>query len=412
MQRMRILIISIAFAPELIGNAPLVTELATDLAKQGHQVTVITGFPQHGLSEIPERYRRKLFLKEDFDGVRIIRCYNYASAQKSFLNKMLSYVSFPLSSTLSGLIAGEYDIIFTLSPPLWLGLSAYLIGKTKGIPFVYNVQDLFPEAAVKLGALSNEYAINFFEKLERFVSTKAKCVLVICDSFRDSIVSKGIPNHKVVVIPNWVDTDFIRPMAKNNEFREENDIGNRFVILYAGAIGFSQPLEIVLECAKSMANNPEILFVIVGSGVKKEQLQEQAKQMSLKNIRFFDSQPRSKLPTLLASADVSLVMLKTGIATVSFPSKIYGIMASGRPIIASLDKNSDAWNIIKEAQSGFWVEPENAEKLVETIEILYRNRELCVKYGANGRKYVVENNSRKKITAAYGQLLKSLVSEI
>lgn len=409
---MRILIISIAFDPELIGNAPLVTELAKDLGNQGHQVTIITGFPQHGLSEIPERYRRKLFLKEEFDGVRIIRCYNYASAQKSFLNKMLSYVSFPLSSTLSGLIAGEYDIIFTLSPPLWLGLSAYLIGKTKGIPFVYNVQDLFPEAAVKLGALSNEYAINFFEKLERFVYTKAKCVPVICDFFRDSIVSKGIPNHKVVVIPNWVDTDFIHPMEKNNEFREENDIGGKFVVLYSGTIGFSQPLEIVLECAKSMANNPEILFVIVGTGVKKEQLQEQAKQMSLKNIKFFDSQPRSKLPVLLASADVSLVMLKTGIATVSLPSKIYGIMASGRPIIASLDKNSDAWNIIEEAQSGFWVEPENAGKLVETIEILYRNRELCVKYGANGRKYVVENNSRKKITAAYGQLLKSLVSEI
>ena len=409
---MRVLIISIAFAPELIGNAPLVTELATDLAKQGHQVTVITGFPQHGLSEIPDRYRRKIFLKENFNGVRVVRCYTYASAQKSFLNKMLSYVSFPLSSTLSGLIAGEYDIIFTLSPPLWLGLSAYLIGKTKGIPFVYNVQDLFPEAAVKLGALSNEYAINFFEKLERFVYTKAKCVPVICDFFRDSIVSKGIPNHKVVVIPNWVDTDFIHPMEKNNEFREENDIGDKFVVLYSGTIGFSQPLEIVLECAKFMANNPEILFVIVGSGVKKEQLQEQAKQMLLKNIRFFDSQPRSKLPSLLASADVSLVMLKTGIATVSLPSKIYGIMASGRPIIASIDKNSDARNIIKEANCGVWVEPENSEQLAKAISMLYCNQELCLKYGENGRKYVVENNSRKKITAEYGQLLKSLVSEI
>jgi colanic acid biosynthesis glycosyl transferase WcaI len=322
---------------------------------------------------------------------------------------MLSYVSFPLSSTLSSLIAGEYDIIFTLSPPLWLGLSAYLIGKAKGTPFIYNVQDLFPEAAIKLGVLRNEYAINFFEKLERFVYTKAKCVPVICDSFRDNIVKKGIPTRKVVVIPNWVDTDFIHPMEKNNEFRKENDIGDRFVILYSGAIGFSQPLEIVLECAKFMANNPEILFVIVGSGVKKEQLQERAEQMSLKNIRFFDSQPRSKLPALLASADVSLVMLKPGVATVSLPSKIYGIMASGRPIIASLDKNSDAWNIIKEANCGVLVEPENFEQLATAISLLYCNQELCLKYGENGRKYVVENNSRKKITAEYGQLLKSLI---
>jgi len=406
---MRILIISITFAPELIGNAPLVTGLATDLAKQGHQVTVMTGFPQHGLSKIPDMYKRKIFLKENFNGVRVVRCYTYVSAQKSFFKKMLGYISFPLSSIMSSLIAGEYDIIFTLSPPLWLGLSAYFIGKTKGTPFIYNVQDLFPEAAIKLGVLRNKYAIYFFETLERFVYTQAKCVTVICNYFRDNIVKKGIPTHKVIVIPNWVDTDFIHPMEKNNEFRKENDIGDRFVILYSGAIGFSQPLEIVLECAKFMANNPEILFVIVGSGIKKEQLQKRAEQMSLKNIKFFDSQPRSKLSALLASADVSLVMLKTGIATVSLPSKIYGIMASGRPIIASLDKNSDAWNIIKEANCGLWVEPENSEKLIEAIEILYQNRELCVKYGANGRKYVIENNSRTKITAKYEQLLTSLI---
>jgi colanic acid biosynthesis glycosyl transferase WcaI len=194
---------------------------------------------------------------------------------------MLNYLSFNISSTLAGLSVSKPDVIFVLSPPLTIGLTAYLVGKLKGVPYCYNVQDIWPEAAVRLGMLRGERTIRFWERIERFIYRHARRIFAISEEFRENLQGKGIPAAKIEVIPNFVDTDFIRPLPRQNAFGARHGLNDKFVVLYAGNVGLSQGLEVVLEAAELLRNQPEVLFQIVGAGSSKTDLMAAAERRQL-----------------------------------------------------------------------------------------------------------------------------------
>lgn len=409
---MRILLLTLYFAPDAAANAVIMTELAEELSALGHQVTVVTAFPHYAGNVIDHRYRGRLIQLDQYKGIRVIRTYLYTSPHKQrFVVRFLNYVSFNLLCTLAGLFAGPHDIILAPSPPLTIGLSAYIISRAKRIPYIYNVQDIYPDVVVKLGILRNPCVITLSRRLECFVYAHARHITVISDGFRANLLRKGVPPQKLTVIPNFVDVDFIRPLPRDNGFRHRFGLDGHFVVLYAGNLGHSQSLEDVLECAALMEDRDDISFVIVGNGSRKPYLETRAHEMGLANVHFIPFQPREDVPDIYAAADVSLVPLRQGIAMDSVPSKLYTIMASGRPVIAAVDPGSDTWEFVQQAQCGLCIPTEDPQALAEAIRALYADPALRERLGRNGREHVVQHYTRQAVGRQYHDLLTSLAGQ-
>jgi colanic acid biosynthesis glycosyl transferase WcaI len=406
------LLLTLYFAPDVAANAVIMTELAEELAALGHQVTVVTAFPHYAGNVIDRRYRGRLIQQEEYKSMRVVRTYLYTSLHKQrFLVRFLNYVSFNVLSTLAGIFAGPQDIILAPSPPLTIGLSACIISRVRRIAYVYNVQDIYPDVVVKLGILRNPLVIAFSRWLERFVYSHARHITVLSEGFRANLLRKGVPAEKLTIIPNFVDVDFIRPLPRDNGFRQRFGLDGRFVVLYAGNLGHSQSLERVLDCAALLQDQDHIAFVIVGNGSRKPYLEARAQQMGLSNMHFIPFQPREDVPEIYAAGDVSLVPLRKGIALDSVPSKAYTIMASGRPVIAAVDPGSDVWSLVKQAQCGLCVEPENPHALAEAIYALYADPTLRERLGRNGREHVVQHYTRQAVAKQYNELLTSIVGK-
>jgi colanic acid biosynthesis glycosyl transferase WcaI len=385
--------------------------LAEDLAKKGHDVKVISGIPCHGLEKIPEQYKGKLWCAERINNVEVIRSYSFVSDSKRFLDKIVNYLSYTISSFFVALFdSKKYDVILAISPPIFLGITGYLIKRKNGGKIVYNVQDLFPESALLTGKLKEGFVFSMLKKIERFVYRQADCITVICDRFMQEIKFDGINGDKIKTIPNWVDADFIRPLPKEqNQFRLQHGLEDYFLVQFAGTIGYSQGLEIILEVAKDLEGYKDIKFVVVGVGAVKEELVRKAEEMNLNNIMFLPTQPQETLPHLLTAADVSLVTLKKNMSRVSLPSKILSIMAAGVPIIASLDEESEGWKIINESSCGITVPPEEPERLKQAILHFYNKRDTITNLGLNGREFVLKKYSRRIVVDNYEKLFKSLL---
>jgi colanic acid biosynthesis glycosyl transferase WcaI len=409
-KRMKILVISLYYEPDLCqGNGPLVRALCDDWAAAGHEVSVVTSFPHYNCDAVWPEYQGKLWQHDRVGWVNVLRSYIYVSARKSGLARMLNYLSFNVSSTLAGLSVSKPDVIFVLSPPLTIGLTAYLVGKLKGVPYCYNVQDIWPEAAVRLGMLQGERTIRFWEWVERFIYQRARRIFAISEEFTENLQGKGVPAAKIEVIPNFVDTDFIRPLPRQNAFGARHGLNDKFVVLYAGNVGLSQGLEVVLEAAELLRNQPEVLFQIVGAGSSKADLVAEAERRQLSNVQFLPLQAEADVPELYAACDVALIPLRRGLAQNSVPCKTYSIMSSARPYIASVDEGSNVWKLTERANCGVCVPPENARALAEAVLELKADRKRRQLMGVNGRAFVEWQFAREVVTQRYRRALEELV---
>lgn len=406
---MRIMLLSTYYMPDPAANGVLMSYLAEDLAAMGHQVTVVTTFPHYGSGQIQPRHRGKLLQRDRQGPVDVYRLYAYASRRKDRVSgRLLNYATFNALCTVVGSLVGKQDVVLTPSPPLTNGLVADLIGRLRRIPFVYNVQDIYPDVAIRLGVLSDPRAIAFFRRMERYVYRRAAALAVISEGFRRNLLSKGVPPEKVSVIPNFTDTAFVRPLPRHNGFSSQQGLDHAFVILFAGNMGFSQGLETVLEAADRLRDQRDMLFLFVGNGAAKPRLIGCAQELGLENVRFLPFQPYSMLPEMYAASDVGLVPLRQGFAAESVPSKVYTIAAAARPLIAAVDRDSDTHHLVREARCGLQVEPESAQALAEAILALYADQELRETLGRNGRRYVEAHHSREAIARQYAQLLQEV----
>ncbi len=404
---MRILLLTLYFAPDIAANAVIMTELAEELIQRGHQVTVVTAFPHYAGNVIDARYRGRLVQHEEYRGIQIIRTFLYTSPRKNrFGVRLLNYASFNLISTLAGILSGPQDVILAPSPPLTIGLGAWIISRFKRVPFVYNVQDIYPDIAVVLGVLTNPTVIRISRWMERLVYNKAIAVTVLSEGFRRNLLAKGVPADKLHVIPNFVDVDYIRPLPKDNSFSRHHGLHDRFVVMYAGNIGLSQSLETLLEAARILKDLADLQILIVGNGSAKQHLEMQAQAMGTTNVKFLPFQPRETLPEMYATADVSLVLLKNSIGAESVPSKAYTILASGRPLIAAVDEQADTRRMIAEAQCGIAVAPQAAQDLADAIRQMHKASVMRAEMGQRGRNYVSARYTPAAVASQYDTLLK------
>ncbi len=351
--------------------ALLLQELAQTLINHGHSVTVLTGFPNYPLGELYPGYRVHLLQREMIAGVPVTRVLLYPNHSRSGLQRILNYLSFAVSSALLGVWAlTKPDIIFVYHPPLTVGLPAWVLSRLWNIPFVYQVQDLWPETLSATGMLTNSHILNIVGQFARWVYNKAAAICVISNGLRANLIGKGVPQNKIHVISNWIDSESTQPASPDPALAEKLGMNGQFNVMFAGNIGEAQGLDILLSAAERLCDLPTVQFVIVGDGIALPELRRAAEQRALQNICFLGRRPASAMPALYALADVLLVHLKDDpLFRITIPHKIFDYLASGKPILAAL--TGDAADVIQNAGAGLICPPQNPDALAATVRQFY-----------------------------------------
>lgn len=408
---MKILFLTQYCPPEVGAPQNRIFEFAKKLKEFGHEVSILTAMPNYPKGEIFEEYRGKKTCIEEIDGIKIVRTGIYASKDKSFSKRLRNYLSFTFSSVLSGSrLIPDQDVIIVESPPLFLGWSGLVLSRRKKAKFIFNVSDLWPESAIKLDVLHNKLFIKLSYMLEEYCYKKADAVTGQTKGIVNNIIGRGFDKNKVHLITNGVDTGFFGKENRNADFRKEFEIDNKFSVCYAGILGLAQGLEVIIEAADRLRDYSDICFLLIGDGPEKSKLMNLVKEKNLTNVKFVPVQPKRNMPGIIASVDATVIPLKKlDIFKGALPSKMYEALASELPIILAVE--GEAQKLIEEAQAGITVEPENGEAIAEAVLKLYNDEELRNKLGSNGRKYVIENYSRDKITRKLESILMNLRSD-
>jgi len=397
---MRIIIHTMYFLPEF-GSAPiLMNELASYFASKGYKVEVITTIPRQHSSKCKGRF----YINEYSNGFHIKRF--WTNAGLSSISRLLAWSIYTLWTMFNISNIHKGDIVFLRLPPLQLGVTGILAARLKGAKVLLNIQDIHPDLAIESGILENSLVIKMAKAFEKWIYAKSQKIIVISDGFKKNLIDKGVPPGKITVIPNWVDTDILRPLPKDNYIAKKFFPENKFVVMYSGIVSLSnfESLERIVEIAQFFKDD-DIIFTIVGDGFKKQSLQEKAEKLGLNNVTFIPFQPYEDLPYLLAGSDVLLVPLDKGKSQLSVPSKLYNFMATGKPILGLTDSDSEVAKIITETSCGIYAPPDNLERIKEALITLKDSKDYRETLGENGRKYALEKFSREHVLRTYEEIL-------
>jgi colanic acid biosynthesis glycosyl transferase WcaI len=402
---MRVLIIHMRYSPDATGTGPLVTELAEDLASQGDDVRVITSAPHYGRTAVAKGYRSGWVQKRRERDVEVWRTWSFAPRPGSVLGRGLDYGVYLLLSTIAGIVGGKPDVILCVAPPITVALTGWLVSRVKRTPLVLNAQDIWPDGLVQMGRLRNRWGIRAFRWLERFSYKAAHALVVVSEGMRDNLVGKQVPSAKVSVIPNWVDPETVGPLPKEHSMAPDLGIEDRFVVLFAGNLGYAACLETIIGAASRLKENSRILFLLVGEGSAKADAERIAGEAGLSNVRFVTTQPKSHIGRVYATGDLCLVTLRDGMGRLSMPSKTYTIMAAGRPILAAVPEGSEVREVVDQARCGRSIPPENPDAMAGAVLDLEGDREQLKQWGRNAAAFVGSHYTRQTCTGAYARLL-------
>ena len=409
---MRILVYSYNYHPEPIGIAPLMTELAEGLVSRGHEVRVVTAMPNYPERKIYSDYRGRLFSEEVRNGVHIQRCFVAIRPNPGLVTRVLLDGRFALLSFIQDIKGLRPDDILSTSPSLPASVPVAAVKTLFSCPVVLSLQDILPEAAVQTGLITNKVAIRAFELLEKFAYATVDRIAVITPSFADNLMGKGVPSEKMNCISNWVDVNFIRPKSKtDNAFRRKHGLQDKFVVLYSGNIARTQGVRSIVRAAEQLRDQAHIQFVIVGEESQLADLDALKQELGIDNLKLLPFAPRQELPEMLAAADVSLIMQKKNVVGFNMPSKTMVLLASGRPVIASVPRDGAAARAIRDSKGGIVTPPENPSLLAKAILNLSKDPERAESFGQRGRQYAVTNYSFDQAIDAYESLLKTLVTK-
>jgi len=392
------------FTPEIGAPSARIDDLSRNWVRLGHQVRVNTCFPNHPLGKLYPGYKPGLYMNEKLNGIDVHRFWTYITPNKGFTKKLIGHISFLPSS----LFVGQKhpfstDIAIGTSPTFFAAMAAAAEGIRRNIPFIMEIRDLWPAIFVELGVLTNSFLIRMLELLELALYRQATRVVTVTESFRKNLIARGVPASKVVTIPNGADIEFWKPMKPPPDLHRQLELNNRFVVLYIGAHGISHALGKILKSARLLQRMPNIHFLFVGEGAEKEKLLLQIHQDRLPNVTFLDPVDKIRVREFYAAADVCLVPLRNiPLFDTFIPSKMFEIMAMGRPIIGSV--RGEPAEIIKRSGGGIVVEPENSEEIAQAILHLYQNREKGGAMGEKGRVFVCKYYSRRALSDHYIQV--------
>jgi len=401
---MRILVVVSCYKPDGGAAATLFPPLCEELVKLGHEVTVLTAVPHYPSGRVPEAYRERTNRFREENGVKVVRVGLPSVDRSNLAARLFQFIAYQVGATQAGLLR-DYDVLLTHTPALEVWLPFVYFSTVRRKPVVYSVHDIFPDVGIKLGIFRNRLVIQTVGWLESYCLKRAIRVRILSESFAPYILKKGVTESKLALIYDWVDTEAVRPLPRENKFAVEYDLINRFVVLYAGNIGLVQGLDTVIEAAKLIADDSEICFAFVGDGAGRNLLVEKTRQLGLSNVRFVSYQPRERMSEVFATGDISLVILRKGTGFGALPSKTYQIFSSGRPVIASVDENSDTWDLVQRADAGLCVPPGNPSRLAEAILTLKRDQGLRERLGCNGRIWAERHHSPQSAAREFEKLL-------
>jgi putative colanic acid biosynthesis glycosyltransferase WcaI len=407
-----IVLLSLVFRPDNVSTAHVMADLAADLVSAGHQVTVFTTTPHYNKDAGAEESQpRRLFWgpllqASEYRGMRVYHAWMPRKG-RSVILRLLAWVWFHVVSTLAALfLARRPDVILAPSPPLTVGVSAWLLGLARGVPFVYNVQEIYPDIAINLGALKNPVLIRLLHGLERFVYGRARIITVISPRMRERLLEKGVRAEKVVVIPNFVDVDDLVPRPKDNPFSREFQVHDKFVASYAGNLGPAQGLECFIDAAEQLRDLPEVRLMLIGDGTLASDLRSSAEARGLSNLMVVPYQPYARVPDIYGASDVCVVAQAIATASDAIPSKVYRIMACERPIVALTEAQSDLAQLIGAADAGTVIPPESGDALAAAVRDAASHRERWRARAASGRRHVTAEYARATVSRSYDDVLR------
>lgn len=395
---MKILILTQYFPPEVGAPQNRLFELAVRLKQKGADITVLTAMPNYPQMEVHKEYKGKFYHYEDMNGLRIHRSWIYVTTSKSIFKRLLNYFSFVKTSFWVGLFKlGKFDYILCESPPLFLGITAYALKKIKGAQLIFNVSDLWPESAEKLGLVTNKFFLSSATKLEEFLYKRSDLISGQTQGIVKNI-SDRFPNKKVYWLPNGVDLNYYKAETVKTNWRKENNFSeDDFLLLYAGIIGHAQGLEVIIHAAHKLKEHSKIKFILVGSGPEKEKLLQLKKELNTENVLFFDAVTKKEMPAIVSASDVAVIPLKKlDLFKGAIPSKIFENLAMKKPILLGVEGEAKEL-FIDQGKCGLAFIPEDSDDLAKKTLELYNNRTTLKQLGENGYTYVEQKFTRDKI---------------
>lgn len=409
----KILYVSQYFPPEMGAPAARAAELSRHWARMGHDVTVLTGFPNHPTGVVPEVWRsrlRHLRYTETVEGVRVVRTWLWPLPNRKAHERIRNYASFCVSAAVSGLALPKPDVVIATSPQLLCALAGWWLAFWKRVPFVFEVRDLWPESLAAVGAASAGTLLHStLGAIAGFLYRHADRIVVVSPAFQGHLVQHwNVPAEKISVVENGVETDLFRRDPAAAEVRKQLQLEDRFLICYIGTMGNAHGLETLIAAAEALrTTRPNAMFLLIGEGAEKDRIVELAAARGLANIQFLGQQPREQIPAYVSAADLCLVMLKkTELFKTVIPTKLLEYMACERPVVVAVD--GQARQIVEEAGAGVFVEPENSGALVQAIHELADDPARRRQMGTSGRQYIVNRFSREKTARDYIAVLESL----
>lgn len=392
-----------SYWPDIASTGQLLTELAEDLvAHHGWDVTVVAGYPVRGDRRLPREQMR--------NGVRIVRALGTTRDPRRFWGRASNYMTYFLSACVASLRIPRPDVVLAMTDPPIIGLVGLLTARRAGAPFVFLCQDVFPEVARLLEDFHNDTVDRALDRINRFLLRRADAIIALGDTMRQRLIDeKGATPGKITVIHNWADCSALVPGQKDNAFTRGHGLAGRFVVMHAGNIGLSQNLDIVLAAAERLRAHDDIRFVFVGDGARRQTLERLAVERSLNNVVFIPFQPRAEMAASYAAADLFLISLKHGLAGYIVPSKLYSVLAAGRPYIAAIDSASEVADIARDYDCGFVVPPGDADALAAGILELSRDPARVDRLGARAREAGLLFD-RPRAVSAYSALLRNVAA--
>jgi glycosyltransferase involved in cell wall biosynthesis len=406
---MRIVWLCHYFAPEMGAPQARLLELSKAFREAGHDVAAVTCFANHPTGVLAPGDAGVKERRDEIDGIAVFRCKSYVTPNKGIVRKTLGHLSFTWTGR-GGLSRaakeGRPDFVIVSSPTFFSVFTAWWWCGRRGIPWVFEVRDLWPAVFVELGVLKNRFVIWVLERMELFLYRKATRVVTVTKSFKDHIARRGIDAAKIGVVTNGVDLDRFTPGPRDEEFARSKGIGGKFVVLYLGAHGISHALARMLDVAEKLRDLDDVRIVFVGEGAEKEQLVAEAKRRALPNVVFHDGVPKDEVIRWYRTAHVGLVPLRdVPLFTTFIPSKMFEQLACGLPVVGSVA--GEAAEILTASGGARVVRPEDADAIAREIRALHRDADLRRRLGEAGRAFVVANYSRKKLAADYVAILES-----
>jgi glycosyltransferase involved in cell wall biosynthesis len=402
---MHILLIHQAFAALDEAGGTRHYELAQHLVRHGHRVTVITSPVSYLTGQARERRPGWIERDSPEEGIEILRTYTYRAFHRSFFHRVISFLSFMFSSFTAGLGVRQVDLVWGTSPPIFQGVTAWLLARLKRAPFLFEVRDLWPAFAIGIGVLRSPVLIRASLWLERFLYRRADRVMVNSPGFIEHVTRRGA--RWVELVPNGADPAMFDPADDGCAFRAQHGLVGKFTVIYAGAHGMSNDLEVVLEAAQQLNGHPTVRFVLVGDGKEKAALQSRAEALMLDNVLFLAPVAKNSMACVLAAADACLAILKPlDLYKTTYPNKVFDYMAAGRPVVLAID--GVIRTVVDDADAGIFTPPGDPSALARAVEMLAADPQAARRKGANGRKYISDYFARPALARQLTLLLEDM----